>query len=96
MWYIIDGDNSIITRTYVRRLDQTEGIPDQTEYTIMKSEALIPEGGSAGDPETVMMAVGRPGSGNIETIWMGTKTMYSCRNSGMFHINICGIYKRLN
>lgn len=87
--YDIDREQGIVTRIKIRRLDQTEAVPDNTQYTIMQNKMLL--GSVPGGGGNAIMAVEKNGS---EIISLGDNVAFTSRTSDFAQM-ITGVYERL-
>jgi hypothetical protein len=86
--YDINRDQGTVTRTKIRRLDQTGSVDDATRYKIMSEHTLIKS--SAGAGGQAIVAVEENGS---EIIQLGEDFAFTSRTSD-FSQMITGVYKR--
>ncbi|HVN67877.1 MAG TPA: hypothetical protein VMT55_05845 [Candidatus Sulfotelmatobacter sp.] len=87
--YVINDARTTITRTKVRRLDQTAARDDKTVYNITQKQVL--PGSESGNGGKVLIAVRKDGG---EILELGHRFAFTMRVSPFSQV-ISGIYKRV-
>lgn len=87
--YVIDLEQKLVTRTKIRRLDETNSRDDSTRYDIMQQRQVI--GSHVGNGGDTIVAVHQGGG---ELLELGNQFAFTSRVSPFSQV-ISGVYRRI-